>query len=167
MEEDLVSLSGGVEVGPDVVSRYGDATAVAVSGGEGLDCEGGEGSAFRPVTGLKFGHEPGEIAHGQHLNLWREGGELGAKGHLQCLGEGGDGRRELPGDAWLSQRRAQTEQPEPGGGDPAGCQSAEVGWAVADEDVPKEMVVDDNGRHLRGGEIGIVELADESQVVIA
>jgi len=67
----------------------------------------------------------------------------------------------------LGEGGAEAEEPQSGGGDAVGSQAAQVCPTVADEDVAEEVIVDDEGGHLRRGQIGIVQGADKVVVLLS
>ncbi len=65
---------------------------------------------------------------------------------------------EPSGDAWVSERGTQSEQPEAGGRNARGRYPVEVLRTLASKDVAQQVVVDDDGGHLCCGEIGVFNL---------
>ncbi len=93
--------------------------------------------------------------------------ELFTKSGLGVSRQTDDRLGELAGRPRAGERGAQAEEPQPGGRHPLRRDAAQVGLPLAGQDVAQQMVVDDEGRHLRGGQVGIVETAHEPAMFLS
>jgi len=59
--------------------------------------------------------------------------------------------RELAGHLGIGEGGAQAKEPQPGCGYPVGRKATQIGRPLASENVTQQVVVDDDGHHLRGG----------------
>jgi hypothetical protein len=157
VEADAVGVCCVAKVGTDIAGRHGDAGAEPVSGCERFEHRGGQVSSAGTVTGLKFGHEPGELAQRQDFDVGRQRGELGPELGLQVGGQAHHRGGELADDGRLRQRGAQPEEPQARGCEASGRQAAEVGGALTDEDIAQQVIVDDDGGQLRRGQVRVVQ----------
>ncbi len=146
--------------------RHGDAGVEPVGCSQRLDHCGGQAAPLGPMAVLEFGHGPREFSEREDLDLVRQSGELLTESRLDVSRQAGHWGGELSGDGWVSERGTQPEQPEAGGGNALRCDPVEVLRALAGQDVAQQVVVNDEGGHLRRREIWVVELADELQVSV-
>jgi len=74
-------------------------------------------------------------------------------------------RRKLASDGRIGQRGTKPKEPQSCRGHAIGCYAVKIRRPFASEDVAKYVIVNDDGSHLRGSEVRIVESSDESQMV--
>lgn len=165
MDGETVVFGGGLEVGSDIVARHADGGAERVRRSEGFDHGRRELPALGSMALLKLSHRPRELTEVQHLDIGGRGHQLRKEPLLFLGGKRGHGSRQLPDALGCGPCAAEPEQPEPGGGERRG-DTAKVWWSLPGQDVPQHMVVDDDGRHLRGRQVGVVELGDVASVLI-
>jgi hypothetical protein len=79
----------------------------------------------------------------------------------------GDRLRESAGHLGIGEGGTQSKEPQPGGGYALGRKATQIGRPLARQDVTQQVVVDDDGGHLRGSHIGIVGIADQSAMVLS
>ena len=161
MERDAIGDGRVAETGPDVACRHGDASVQPMCRGESFDHGGGHAAPFAPVTPLEQCHRPGELPERKHLDLVGQCGDLRAKSVLNVSWQSGDRSGEFAGHFGVRQGGAEPEEPQSGGRYAVGRKTTQIRRPLAGQDVTKKVVVDDDGCHLRGRQIGIVDFADE------
>jgi hypothetical protein len=88
------------------------------------------------------------------------------KSVLDIRWQTGDRLRELAGHLWIGEGRGQAKQPQPGGRYALGSKAIQIGRPLAGKNVTQQVVVDDDGCHLRGGQFGIIKIAHEPAVLL-
>jgi len=129
--------------------------------GESFDHGGGHAAPLTPVTMLKQCHRPRQLPHRKYLDLGRQCGDLRSKSVLNISRQPGDRCRELAGHFGIGKGRAESKEPQSGGRYAVGRKTTQIRRPLAGQDVTQKVVVDDDGGHLRGRQIGIVDFADE------
>ena len=109
---------------------------------------------------LKECHRSGELPHRKHLDLVGQCSDLRAKSVLNISRQSGYRLGELANHLGIGEGGAESKESPSGGRYTVGRKTSQVRRPLARQDVT-EHVVDDDGCHLRGRQIGIVELADE------
>ena len=158
-------LGCSLEVRPDVAARDGDGSVEGLRRRQGLDHGGRERATLRAVAVLEQGHRPGETPQMQHLDLVGKLNEACQEALLlidrERCDRPGQGARYIGGCPGA----AEPEQPQPGRRERA-CEAAEIRGSMAGQDITQEMVVDDNRWQLSRGQIGVIEVAGEGQVIV-
>jgi hypothetical protein len=162
MKCDAVSNGGVAEIGSDIACRHGDASVQPMCSGESFDHCGGHAASCNPVTPLEQSHRPRQFSHRKNLDLVGKCGDLRAKSILYISWQSGNRLRELANHFGVSKGGAEPKEPQPGGSYAIGRKSSQVRCPLAGQDVTEQVVIDnDDGCHLCGRQIRLVELADE------
>jgi hypothetical protein len=161
MKRNAIGDGRATEIGPDITCRHCDACAKPMCCGEGFDHGGGHAAPSTPVTMLKQCLRPAELVHRKHFDLVGQCGDPRAKSFLNVLWKSGDWFRELSGHLRVRKGGAEPEVPQSGGRWTVGCKTIQIRRPLARQDVAQKVVVGDDGCHLPGRQIGIVEIADE------
>jgi hypothetical protein len=164
-EYDAVYFGGRSETRADVVLRDNYASVQMVGGRKRLNHRGRHGTSIISVSLLEFGHRPRKLAHWDHLNLTRKRRESGSEPVDGFRSQSRHWRRKLAGDSWIGQWWTQAKEPQACRGDAIGCHAVEILRPFARENVAKDVIVDDDGSHLCGCEVRIVQSSNESQMV--
>jgi len=167
MECDPIGNGRVPEIRPDVTCRHGDASVELMCRSKGFDHGGGHAASFTPMTLLEHCHRPGQLAHRKHLDLAGRCDDLRSKPVLDVGWQPGYRCRQLAGHIRIGIGGAEPEEPETGDRYAVGGDTAQVRRSLTRQDVTEQVVVDDDGCHLRGRQIGIVELADELEMLVS